>query len=590
MCGIIGYTGKDQAAAIVYEGLKRLEYRGYDSAGIATVDNNSIHIVKDKGQLGNIAGECNQASLPGTAGIGHVRWATHGGATKKNAHPHCDGNQQIAVVHNGIIANYEELKSGLLADCSFRSETDTEVIPHIIRHYMDAGLCFEDAFFAMTKELKGTYAILALYGGEPGKILAARKDAPLVIGLGEGANFIGSDVLSFLPYAKRVIYLDDGECAVLDKESVKIYDADHNEITKKIDMVNWQWEEGNKGSYEYFMMKEIQDQPRAIRQALLQDNKVIMKMAMSLIRARQVVFVACGTSRHAALIGRYAFSKVGHIFSDVIMGSEFGYFSDSIEKGTIVIAISQSGETADVLSGVREAKANGATIYSLVNVVGSSLARLSDQVLYLNCGPEISVAATKSFTAQLCILYQLAFALDHRLEEGQSKIREISLVVESDLRRYAESLPALAYKLKGKTDFYYLARGVNFAVADEGALKLKEIAYVHAEGMPSGELKHGTLALISDGTPVFAICPLDYTYEDSMANLMEAKARGAHVIGVANSNSMIFDDTIKISTSEEILYPLVTTIPLQMFAYYSAIARGFNPDKPRNLAKSVTVK
>ena len=272
------------------------------------------------------------------------------------------------------------------------------------------------------------------------------------------------------------------------------------------------------------------------------------------------------------------------------MGSEFGYFSDSIDKGTIVIAISQSGETADVLSGIREAKANGATVFSLVNVVGSSLARLSDQTLYLNCGPEISVAATKSFTAQLCILYQLAYAIANRLEEGQSKLMELSNVVGLDLDYYFASLPALAYRMRNKKDFYFLARGINFAVADEGALKLKEVAYVHAEGMPSGELKHGTLALIENGTPVIAICPLDYTYEDSMANLMEAKARGAHIISVSNAQSMIFDDSIKISSCEEILYPLVTAIPLQIFAYYSAIARGLDPDKPRNLAKSVTVK
>ena len=374
------------------------------------------------------------------------------------------------------------------------------------------------------------------------------------------------------------------------KENVTIYDADHKKVVHQAELVNWEWKEGNKGYYDYYMMKEIEEQPRAIRQALLQDDKVLMEMAMTIRRARQVVFVACGTSRHAALIGRYAFSKIGHIFSDVVMGSEFGYFSDSIDKGTVVIAISQSGETADVLSGVREARTNGAIIYSLVNVVGSSLARLSDQVLYLNCGPEIAVAATKSFTAQLCLLYQLAFALDDRLQEGKSALNDLSAVVDSDLEFYFASIPALAYKLRNKTDFYYLARGVNFAVADEGALKLKEIAYVHAEGMPAGELKHGTLALITDGTPVIAICPLDYTYEDSLANLMEAKARGAYVVGVSNAQSMIFDDSIKISYCEEILYPLLITIPLQLLAYYSAIARGFNPDQPRNLAKSVTVK
>jgi glucosamine--fructose-6-phosphate aminotransferase (isomerizing) len=439
-------------------------------------------------------------------------------------------------------------------------------------------------------ELKGSYAILAIYAAEPDKMMAARRDAPLVIGLGDGANFIASDVLSFLPYTNKVVYLDDDEVAVISKEEVKVYHCDHTVVAKKTESVNWEWKEGNKGAYDYFMMKEIEEQPRAMRQALLQDDKVLMKMAMTIMRARQVVFVACGTSRHAALIGRYAFSKIGHIFSDVVMGSEFGYFSDSIDKGTVVIAISQSGETADVLSGVKQAKEKGATIFSLVNVVGSSLARLSDEVLYTNCGPEIAVAATKSFTSQLCLLYQLTFTLDNRLEEGRAKIKELSHVVDSDLDYYSSTLPALAYKMRDKTGFYFLARGVNFAVADEGALKLKEISYVHAEGMPAGELKHGTLALITDGTPVIAICPMDYTYEDSIANLMEAKARGAYVIGVSNGQSGIFDDSINIPSCEEILYPLVATIPLQILAYYSAIERGFNPDKPRNLAKSVTVK
>ena len=590
MCGIIGYTGKDPAAPILYGALTRLEYRGYDSAGIATIDDGRIHLVKEKGQLGDIAPQCNETMLPGKIGIGHVRWATHGGATRENAHPHCDSQQKIAVVHNGIIANYEELKSQLLAQYTFRSETDTEVIPHLIRHHMDAGLSFEDAFFAMTRELTGSYAILATFAAEPDKILAARRDAPLVIGLGEDANFIGSDVLSFLPHTNRVIYLDDGESAVLTSDKVIIYDFDHHKVTKKTELVNWKWKEGNKGDYDYFMIKEIQEQPRVIRQALIQDDKVLMNMAMAILRARQVVFVACGTSRHAALIGRYAFSKIGRIFSEVVMGSEFAYFSDSIDRGTVVIAISQSGETADVLSGVRQAKANGATVFSIVNVVGSSLARLSDQALYLNSGPEIAVAATKSFTAQLCILYQLAYALDNNLQAGRSKLLDLSLTVGSDLDSYSTSLPALAHKMRNKKEFYFLARGVNFAVADEGALKLKEIAYVHAEGMPAGELKHGTLALIESGTPVIAICPLDYTYEDSLANIMEAKARGAHVIGVSNSQTKMFDDAIKISSCEEILYPLVTTIPLQLFAYYSAIARGLDPDKPRNLAKSVTVK
>ena len=590
MCGLIGYIGNERAATILLGALARLEYRGYDSAGIATVGDNRIHVAKDKGKLEDVIRQGDLLSLPGQVGIGHVRWATHGGATRENSHPHCDDKNQIAVVHNGIIANYAKIKSLLSSKYSFTSETDTEVIPHLIRHFMDSGLSFESAFSKAIRELKGSYAILAIYALEPDKILAARKESPLVIGLGENANYIGSDILSFLPHTRKYISVNDGEEVILTRDKVRVYNSDHGEIFKKPELANWDWKEGNKGDYDYFMIKEIEEQPHAIRQALIQDDKLIMQMAMEIMRARQVIFVACGTSRHAALIGRYAFSKIGRTFSDVVMGSEFGYFSESIDKNTIVLAISQSGETADVMDGVRQAKANGAKVYSLVNVAASSLARASDRVLNMNCGPEIGVAATKSFTSQLCLLYQLAFAMDNRLQEGQDKLREISTVVASDLDYYSTCIPALANKMRSKKDFYYIARGVNFAVASEGALKLKEIAYVHAEGMPAGELKHGTLALIEKGTPVIAICPTDYTFEDSMANIMEAKARGAYVVGLSDSQSMMFDDCIKISKTEEIMYPLVTTIPLQIFAYYSALARGLDPDKPRNLAKSVTVK
>jgi glucosamine--fructose-6-phosphate aminotransferase (isomerizing) len=371
---------------------------------------------------------------------------------------------------------------------------------------------------------------------------------------------------------------------------VRVYDDEHQELTKKPAFVDSEWKQGGKGDYSHFMIKEIEEQPQVIRQALIQDDKLIMRMAIDVLRSRQVVFVACGTSRHAALIGRYAFSKIGHTFSEVIMASEFGYFSESVDKGTLVIAISQSGETADVLDGVKQARANGATVFSLVNVAGSSLTRLSDHVLYLNCGPEIGVAATKSFTAQLCLLYLLAFAMDDRLTEGRDKLREISTLVEADMRYHSLYIPALADKMRNKKDFYYLARGINFAMAGEGALKLKEIAYVHAEGMPAGELKHGTLALIEPGTPVVAICPKDYTFADTFANVMEAKARGAYIIGISNSNEAMFDECVKVSRVEEELYPLVITIPLQLLAYHSALSRGLDPDKPRNLAKSVTVK
>jgi glucosamine--fructose-6-phosphate aminotransferase (isomerizing) len=590
MCGLTGYIGKERAAPIVLGALGRLEYRGYDSAGVATIKDNRIFIGKDTGKLADVSEECDLISLPGQVGIGHVRWATHGGVTRENAHPQCDAKCQIAVVHNGIIDNYTEIKSLLSPKYNFISETDTEVIPHLIRYFMDSGLSFESAFFTATKELQGSFAILAVYALEPNKILAARKESPLVIGLGENANYIGSDILSFLPHTKKYVSIDDGEKVVLTGDEVRVYDQDNKQLAKKPELADFDWEEGTKGDYDYFMIKEIEEQPLAIKQAIMQDNKLITQMALEILQARQLVFVACGTSRHAALIGRYAFSKIGHTFSDVVLGSEFSYFSESIDKNTIVLAISQSGETADVMDGVRTAKANGAKVFSLVNVVSSSLARASDRVLYMNCGPEIGVAATKSFTSQLCLLYQLAFAMDNRLQEGQDKLRKISTTVASDLDYYSTCIPALANKMSSKNNFYYIARGVNFAVASEGALKLKEIAYVHAEGMSAGELKHGTLALIEKGTPVIAICPSDYTFDDSMANIMEAKSRGAYIIGLSDSQSGIFDDCIKISRSEEIMYPLVTTIPLQIFAYYSALARGLDPDKPRNLAKSVTVK
>jgi glucosamine--fructose-6-phosphate aminotransferase (isomerizing) len=420
--------------------------------------------------------------------------------------------------------------------------------------------------------------------------MAARKESPLVIGLGKGANYVGSDILSFLPNTNKYVSIEDGEIVVLTANKVKIYDHAGKELHKKAEVADWEWKEGSKGNYDYFMLKEIEEQPYAIKQSLLQDENLIMQMAKEITLAKHLVFVACGTSRHAALIGRYAFSKMAGKFSEVVMGSEFGYFSDSIDKNTIIFAISQSGETADVMNGIRQAKAKGAKIFSIVNVVGSSLARASDRVLNMNCGPEIGVAATKSFTAQLCLLYQLAYAMDNKLHEGQEKLRNISREIENDLDYYKTTIPELASKMGNKKDFYFIARGINFAVASEGALKLKEIAYVHAEGMSSGELKHGTLALIESGTPVIAICPTDYTYEDSLANIMEVKARGAFVVGLSDAQSMIFDYCIKIPKTEEILYPLVTTIPLQILAYYSALERGLDPDKPRNLAKSVTVK
>ena len=590
MCGIVGFVGDRKAAPIVLSALEKLEYRGYDSAGLATVTNSRLWCKKDIGKLAEVRGKHHLNRLPGKAGIGHVRWATHGIVTQINAHPHLDCNQDVAVVHNGIIENYQELRSRLESRHKFISDTDTEVIPHLIEDYMEDGVSLEKAVFQAAKELKGSYALLAVSAVEPQKIVATRMESPLVVGVGRGGNFVASDTLSFLEETNRVIFIEDGETVILTGNKVLILDSEGKEVKRKPKELDWKWDEATKQGYDFFMLKEILEQPQAIRCALMQDKNLIMETAMDILRARQIVFTACGTSRYAALIGRYVFSKIAGKFSDVIMASEFEYFSDSIDKNTVVIAVSQSGETSDVIQGVKRAKDAGATIFSLVNMVGSSLTRVSDRTVYLNCGPEIGVAATKSFLSQLAILYLLAFAMVNRLDEGIEKLRAVCPLIEENFHDNGKRLAELAQKLKNKNDFYYIARGINFAMAGEGALKLKEIAYIHAEGMPAGELKHGTLALIEKGTPVVAICPKDYTFHAVLSNVAETKARGAFVIGISDELEPSFDEWIKIPSVEEIFYPLVCIVPLQLLAYHFAVARGLDPDKPRNLAKSVTVK
>ena len=592
MCGIVGFISANgkEAAPIVLNALRKLEYRGYDSAGMATSTSGRLHIAKGVGQLGKVENRYRLSELPGNIGIGHVRWATHGEITVKNAHPHFDCHRQIAVVHNGIINNYQELRTSLGSRHKFTSDTDTEVVVHLIEEFMGAGIPLESAVFEVTKKLSGSYALLVMLAREPQKIVAVRKDSPLVIGVGKEGNFIASDTLPFLEDTKRVVFVEDGETVVLTGSSVSIVNSDGRKVKREPQEVDWKWDAASKQGCDFFMLKEILEQPEAMHRALLQDTKTVMDMAMDILRAKQVVLTACGTSRYAALIGRYAFSSLAGKLSEVIMASELEYFSDSIDKNTLIIAVSQSGETADVIQGVKKAKENGATIFSLVNVVGSTLARMSDRVIYLNCGPEIGVAATKSFMNQLTVFYVLAFAMVNRLDEGIKKLEAVSNLIVENMRCNGTKIPRIANMVSRRKDFYYIARGISFAMAGEGALKLKEITYVHAEGMPSGELKHGTLALIEKNTPVLAICPRDYTFSDSLANVAEVKARKAFVIGVSDKEDKIFDEWVKIPSVEELFYPLVMVMPLQLFAYHSAIARGLDPDKPRNLAKSVTVK
>ena len=591
MCGIIGYCGKKSAVPIVIEALKCLEYRGYDSAGIASLYDGKLLIRKDAGKVDEVIQKHNLASLPGIVAIGHTRWATHGGVTQFNAHPHSDCGGRVAVVHNGIIENNQQLRQELTKiGHKFTSETDTEVIPHLLEDEFKNGCSLEQAVLNITPRIEGSYAFLVISLDDPGKIIGTRKNIPLIVGTDAPDYYVSSDALAFSQYTNQVMSLEDNEVVMLTQEGIEFFDAQGNKLVKQARKLDYSWAESHKGGYQHFMLKEIMEQAQALGQIVHQDEKSFTKIALDILRARQVIITACGTSRYAALVGRYLFSKVGKIFCDVVMASEFGYFADSVDKNTIVIAVSQSGETADVVEGVKAARDAGAQVISIVNRPNSILADLSHQVIYLNCGSEIAVAATKSFLSQLAIFYLLSFSMVNSFDEAAARLTDLSSDITRVLDWNKNELIKLSQKLKDKNDFYYIARGINFAIASEGALKLKEISYIHAEGMPAGELKHGTLSLIESGTPVVVICPADYTFLETLSNAMESKSRGAYIIGVSDKESDIYDSWVKIPEVDELLYPMVAVVPLQLLAYYLAINRGCDPDKPRNLAKSVTVK
>jgi glucosamine--fructose-6-phosphate aminotransferase (isomerizing) len=590
MCGIIGFIGNEPAAPIVLEGLLKLEYRGYDSAGVASIGNGKLHLKKDVGKIGEIDRKHKLAKLPGNIAIAHTRWATHGGVCRENAHPHIDGANLIAVVHNGIVENYRELRRMLEGKGHiFASDTDTEVIPHLIEDCLKAGGTLESAVLSTSQKLEGSYAFIVISAKEPDKMIAIRQDNPLVISTGNGGSFATSDILS-LPDYDRVVFPEDGELVTLSSRGVAFLNAEGKPVEKKMSALKLKKQASDKGSYQYFMLKEIMEEPQAVRAAIMQDEQSFTQLAMDILRARQVVITACGTSRYAALVGRYLFSEVAKKFCDVVMASEFQYFSDSIDKNTLVIAVSQSGETADVTEGVKRAKANGAQVISIINKPGSILSRMSDGVIYLNCGPEIAVAATKSLISQLAVFYLLSFTMVNQFDQAVTSLKNISHQLKKTLSWNQKQLEELAHNLKDKRDFYYIARGINFPIASEAALKLKEISYAHAEGLPAGELKHGTLALIEKGTPVIAICPNDYTFNETLSNAMEAKSRGAFIIGVSDKQDELYDAWIKIPQVDDPFYPLVSIAPLHLLAYYLALELGKDPDKPRNLAKSVTVK
>lgn len=591
MCGIIGYCGARSAVPVILEALKCLEYRGYDSAGIAALCDGRLEIRKDAGRLEEVVREHRLADLHCNVAVGHTRWATHGAVTQINAHPHPDCTGRTAVVHNGIIENNEQLRRDLIqGGHRFRSETDTEVIPHLLEDELRKGFSLEQAVLNVASRLEGSYAFLATCLDDPGKIVGTRRNNPLVIGVDGSDCYASSDPLAFAQYADHVIDLEDREVAVLCAGKAEFLDAAGNRLAKQARKLDQCWAKTDKEGYQYFMLKEIMEEARVFEQAVQQDEKQFTEIALDILRARQVIITACGSSRYAALVGRYLFSRVGKRFCDVVMASEFGYFADSVDKNTVVIAVSQSGETADVVEGVKAARAAGAQVVSIINRPNSILADQSDHVVHLNCGPEVAVAATKSFLSQLAIFYLLSYSMVNGFGEAAARLTDLGSEITGVLERNKSELIRLSRDLKDKTDFYYIARGINFAIASEGALKLKEISYIHAEGMPAGELKHGTLALIEPATPVVVICPGDYTYAETLSNAMEAKARGAYIIAVSDRENSIYDSWIRIPAVDELLYPIVAVVPLHLLAYYLAISRGCDPDKPRNLAKSVTVK
>ncbi len=591
MCGIIGYCGRQTAAPLVFECLKRVEYRGYDSAGMATISNGQLFVTKDIGKLEEIESKHTLSSLPGNIAIGHTRWATHGGVTTANAHPQCDSTGTIAVVHNGIIENYQELRQRLTSNGHhFASETDTEVIPHLIEDEMKKGCSLETAVLAVAPKLEGSYSFLVISSRDSGKIVGTRKDNPLAIGVGEDGYFVASDALAFSGLANQLVSLADTEVTVLTSKGIEVFDAAGNKLTKEARHIDLQWCDSDKQGYQFFMLKEIMEQPQTIEAATNQNKESFTKIAMDILRAGQVIVTACGTSRYAALVGRYLFSKVGRKFCDVVMASEFHYFADSVDRNTVVLAVSQSGETADVIEGVKRAREAGAQIVSIVNRPYSQLAEMSHHVIYLNCGPELCVAATKSFISQLVVFYLLSFSMVNSFDKAVTDLKNISTKVAKTIEWNNDKISALSQELKTTNDFYYIARGINFAIASEGALKLKEISYIHAEGMPAGELKHGTLALIEQRTPVAVICPDDYTYRETLSNATEAKSRGAYIIAISDRKNEIYDFWVKIPKVDELLYPIIAVVPLQLLAYHLAVSRGYDPDRPRNLAKSVTVK
>lgn len=609
MCGIVGYIGSDHAKEKVIDGLRRLEYRGYDSAGIAMPVSGAIQITKAVGELKNLEAKISDPAFDAPVAIGHTRWATHGKPTELNAHPHGNMDNSIAIVHNGIIENYQELREWLAEEygIKFKSETDSEVIAHLIGLYYDGDLL--DAVNKAVEEMRGAYAVAAMAAAEPDKIVAVRKDAPLVVGAGNGFNMIASDVPALLKYTRDVYFIENNETVVLTKDSVVIYDENGNEVQRDIQAVEWKADAADKAEYDHFMLKEIHEQPKVIRETLLNrlnpdDSIKLDDISMTkedIENFNKIYIIACGTAYHAGLVGKMVIEKMTKIPVEIDVASEFRYRDTFIDDKTLFIAISQSGETLDTLAALRDAKDRGARILSVVNAVGSSIARESHDVFYTLAGPEVAVASTKAYTTQLICMYLIGLYMgstkgtidkeyyDFMLKELKDLPDKVDRILLSE-----EKYKKLAERYHFNDHVFFIGRGLDSGVSYEGSLKLKEISYIHSFAIAAGELKHGTIALMDKDSLVVALATQDKLYEKMVSNIVEVQARGAHIIGLAKEGKTEIE-----KTSDEVIYipqcadevaPVLAVIPLQIFAYYVALEKGCNIDKPKNLAKSVTVE
>jgi glucosamine--fructose-6-phosphate aminotransferase (isomerizing) len=589
MCGIIGYVGKRNASKIVLQGLRHLEYRGYDSVGVAFF-NGDLIVKKDKGKVEEVHNRLNLLKPRVNLAIGHTRWATHGKVTKQNAHPHLDCSASIAIVHNGIIENYQELRNELLGKGhSFRSETDSEVIPHLIEEELRRGKGFEEACAIALGKLKGTFALCIAKRGKQ-KLIAARKGSPLVIGIADHGYFAASDIPAFLEHSKRVVYLYDYDLVVLDQKPrfFSIKNGKLEVVERPIHRIDWDAEQAKKGKFEHFMMKEIAEQVETVQRAAAQNREIIEKISDEMRKAFGIFLVGCGSSYHACLAASYIFSKIAKKHVDVVLGSEFANYEHFLTPDTLVIAVSQSGETYDVLEAVRAAKQRKSGVISIVNVMGSSLTRESDDFLLMHAGPEICVLSTKTYTSQLALLSLLAHSLVGRYEDCRRKLKYLwNVIYYLTSANMRNRLKELAQRLKSEEHVFCIGRGLQYATALEAALKIKEVSYIHAEAFAGGELKHGTIALIEKGTPCIVFVSQE-SEREIISNAIEIKSRGGYIIGVSPKQSEAFDFWIKVPEcgTEN---PIVQIIPIQILAYQLAVLRGHNPDYPRSLAKSVTV-